>query len=113
MHVRLFPVTRRLQAARTRPAASGQTLVEFALVLPVLILLILAVIDFGRAAVDYNALAHAAREGAQQVRRPLVPLPHLRPQEVQQQIGRQRFHQRRLAGWRGPSSNTDFCRSSA
>ncbi len=53
------------RARRGSTATAGQTLTEFALLLPVVLLLILAVIDFGRVAVDYNALAHAAREGAQ------------------------------------------------
>ncbi len=46
-------------------AAQGQTLFEFALVLPVLFLLIFGAIDFGRAVAIYNSLANAARQGAQ------------------------------------------------
>jgi Flp pilus assembly protein TadG len=42
----------------------GQALVEFALAFPILVLLILAVFDAGRAIVLYNSLTNAAREGA-------------------------------------------------
>ena len=42
----------------------GQTLVEFALLLPVLLLLALVVIDLGRAIYFYSAIHNAAREGA-------------------------------------------------
>jgi Flp pilus assembly protein TadG len=44
--------------------SDGQTLVEFALVIPLVILLLLAVFDFGRAIYAYNAVSNAAREGA-------------------------------------------------
>jgi Flp pilus assembly protein TadG len=42
----------------------GQSLVEFALVFPIAILLLLAVFDAGRAVFLYNGLTNAAREGA-------------------------------------------------
>jgi len=42
----------------------GQTLVEFALVLPVFILLVVMIFDFGRGVYYYSALHNAAREGA-------------------------------------------------
>lgn len=42
----------------------GQSLVEFALVLPVLLLLFMGILDFGRAVYAYNTLSNAAREGA-------------------------------------------------
>ena len=42
----------------------GDTLVEMALVLPVFLLLILGVVDFGRAVVLYNMTSEGAREGA-------------------------------------------------
>ncbi|HUG48285.1 MAG TPA: TadE family protein [Candidatus Limnocylindria bacterium] len=45
-------------------AAQGQALVEFALVIPMLILLILAVIEAGRFVFYMHSLEHAAREGA-------------------------------------------------
>jgi Flp pilus assembly protein TadG len=44
--------------------AGGQALVEFAIVLPVVFLLILATLDFGRAVFVYNALSEASRQGA-------------------------------------------------
>ena len=41
----------------------GQTLVEFALILPILLLLLVGVVDFGRAIYANNAMANAARQG--------------------------------------------------
>jgi Flp pilus assembly protein TadG len=54
---------RRLQRSRRRRAA-GQSLVEFALVFPVLIIMLIAIFDFGRLVFAYNAITNAAREGA-------------------------------------------------
>ncbi len=48
---------------RTR-TGRGQALVEFALVLPIFILVLVAVFDLGRAVFAYNTLTNAAREGA-------------------------------------------------
>jgi Flp pilus assembly protein TadG len=44
--------------------ASGQTMVEFALVLPILLLMFFGVIDFGRLVYMNSVLSQAAREGA-------------------------------------------------
>lgn len=52
----------RLPSSRRR--SRGQSLVEFALVLPVALILLLAVFDIGRAVFLYNGLTNAAREGA-------------------------------------------------
>jgi len=41
----------------------GQALVEFALIFPVLVVLLFGILDFGRAIYDYNTLANAARAG--------------------------------------------------
>ena len=46
-----------------RDGARGQTLTEFALILPVLLLALMGVLDFGRAVFAYNAISNAAREG--------------------------------------------------
>lgn len=46
-----------------RRAEGGQALVEFALVLPVLLLVILGILDLARAVSQENTLAFAAREG--------------------------------------------------
>lgn len=43
---------------------SGQALVEFALVVPLLLILILGVVEFGRAWNAYQVVTDAAREGA-------------------------------------------------
>ena len=47
-----------------RRVPRGQALVEFALVLPIVLLLMMGVFDFGRAVFAYNSLSNAAREGA-------------------------------------------------
>jgi len=49
---------------RRRRSQQSQALIEFALVSPVLLLLIFGVIDIGRAVFYYDTLNHAAREGA-------------------------------------------------
>ena len=51
-------LTRRLQRQKS------QALIEFALVSPVLLLLLFGVIDIGRAVFYYDTVNHAAREGA-------------------------------------------------
>jgi Flp pilus assembly protein TadG len=40
----------------------GQTLVEFALILPIFVLLLVGIFDFGRAIYAYNTISNAARE---------------------------------------------------
>ena len=50
------------RSTRRRPA--GQGLVEFALVIPVFLLLMMGILDFGRAILAYNTLSNAARDGA-------------------------------------------------
>src|SRR5437667_12745424 len=45
-------------------ASRGQSMVEFAMIAPFLVMILLMVIDCGRAAYDYSTLAGAAREGA-------------------------------------------------
>ncbi len=44
--------------------AGGQSLVEFALVLPIIVLLVAAFVEIGRAVFAYNTIANAARQGA-------------------------------------------------
>jgi len=48
---------------RTRRSVRGQGLVEFALILPVLILMFMGIVDFGRLIYAYNSVSNAAREG--------------------------------------------------
>lgn len=55
------PSIRRLVGHR---ASRGQGLVEFALIFPVLILLLLAIFDVGRLVFAYNDITNAARVGA-------------------------------------------------
>lgn len=47
-----------------RERSSGQGLVEFALVVPVIFFLLFGFIDVGRAVFEYNTLTNAARQGA-------------------------------------------------
>ncbi|MGD2148822.1 MAG: pilus assembly protein [Anaerolineae bacterium] len=49
---------------RCRIDRRGQELLEYALVLPLLLLLIFGIVDFGLAFFAYNSVANAAREGA-------------------------------------------------
>ena len=55
---------RRSRSRRSASSRRGQSLVEFALVFPIAILLLMAVFDVGRAVFAYNGLTNAAREGA-------------------------------------------------
>ena len=57
---RLLDPTRRRRGRRTR----AQALVEFALVLPVLLFLVVIAVDFGRLFFSYIQISNAAREGA-------------------------------------------------
>lgn len=44
-------------------SAEGQSMAEFALVLPVFLILLMALFDFGRAIYGYNTISNAARAG--------------------------------------------------
>ncbi len=47
-----------------RRGEKGQDIVEFALILPILLLLIMGIVDFGRAYNTWMMVTHGAREGA-------------------------------------------------
>ncbi|MGH2607883.1 MAG: TadE family protein [Tepidiformaceae bacterium] len=49
---------------RWRDTDAGQTLVEFSLILPVMLILLFALVDFGRAFYTWLLVTNAAREGA-------------------------------------------------
>ena len=57
------------------PRSRGQALVEFALVLPVLTVMLLTVVDLGRLFYSQMAITNAAREGALQASLPADPGP--------------------------------------
>ena len=57
---------------RRRKRTRGQSVVEFALVVPVLLLLLLIAIDFGRVFLGWVALNNAA--GSAQTTRPRTPI---------------------------------------
>jgi Flp pilus assembly protein TadG len=50
--------------SRKRQRTRGQSLAEFGLVLPILLLVMMGILDFGRAVFAYNTLSNAARDGA-------------------------------------------------
>ena len=55
---------RRRSISGASRSSCGQALAEFALALPILVLVIVAVFDVGRLVFTYNAITNAAREGA-------------------------------------------------
>ena len=55
-----------LRRRRSDDPRAGQALVEFALVAPILLLLLLGIVDFARAWNVYEVLTDAAREGARE-----------------------------------------------
>jgi Flp pilus assembly protein TadG len=57
-------MTTRKRTGRRRRRGSGQTLTEFALILPLLILFLVAIFDVGRIVFVYNSVTNGAREGA-------------------------------------------------
>jgi len=64
-----------LKAIRRRSGQRSQALIEFALVSPVLLLLLFGVIDLGRAIFYYDTLKHAATEGVRTAVRASNSLP--------------------------------------
>lgn len=53
-----------IHPTRVRRHRRGQSLVEFALILPILLILMLGILDFGRAIAAYNSVSNGARSGA-------------------------------------------------
>lgn len=60
---------------RARRGQRSQALIEFALVSPVLLLLLFGIVDIGRAVFYFDTLNHAAREGARTAVRASGQLP--------------------------------------
>lgn len=54
----------RSRGAHFARSESGASMVEFALIAPILFMFLFGIIDFGRALFQYNNLTNAAREGA-------------------------------------------------
>jgi Flp pilus assembly protein TadG len=54
----------RVRAAQQRQKSRGQSMVEFALLLPILVTILAIAADFGRAFTAYIEISSAAREGA-------------------------------------------------
>ncbi|MCE5257552.1 MAG: pilus assembly protein, partial [Chloroflexi bacterium] len=52
------------KTADHRDNASGQELVEYALILPILLALLLGIMEIGLAVFNYNTMSNAAREAA-------------------------------------------------
>ncbi len=61
---KLYQNIQRIYAGLHRSAHSAQSLVEFSLVLPILLLIMVGVVDLGRAYYAYMTLINVAREGA-------------------------------------------------
>lgn len=51
-------------ASQARASQSGATLVEFAIILPLLLLLLFGIIEFARVVTEFTTVRTAAREGA-------------------------------------------------
>ncbi len=66
---------------RLSPEEGGQALIEMALILPVLLLVIGAIIDFGFLFLRYEAVTNAAREGAR-----IAVLPGYQTADVQARV---------------------------
>jgi Flp pilus assembly protein TadG len=62
-------------SAAKRGSQKSQALIEFALISPVLLLLLFGIIDIGRAVFYYDTVNHAAREGARVAVRASNTLP--------------------------------------
>jgi Flp pilus assembly protein TadG len=60
----MLKIQRQKLGRRARDARKGQSLLEFAIVLPVLLLILLGIMDLGRAWMSLVALNDAAGEGA-------------------------------------------------
>jgi Flp pilus assembly protein TadG len=60
----MLKIQKRRWGRRARDAREGQSLLEFAIVLPVLLLILLGILDLGRAWMSLVALNDAAGEGA-------------------------------------------------
>src|SRR6266853_2873886 len=60
---------------RPHPRQRSQALIEFALISPVLLLLLFGTVDIGRAVFYYDTVNHAAREGARTAVRASGQLP--------------------------------------
>lgn len=59
-----------------RHASAGQSMIELAIILPMLLILVLGVVDFGRAILFNNILVNMSREGANlAARTPSTPSP--------------------------------------
>ncbi|MBI5955396.1 MAG: pilus assembly protein [Chloroflexi bacterium] len=60
---------------RKQSLQRGQSLVELALALPILMLVLLIVVDFGRAFYAYVTVTNASREGARYAASPPIRPP--------------------------------------
>ena len=60
----MSPNLNRLNKTRTSNQQHGQSVLEFAMVLPLLLLIVFGIIEFGRAYYQYNTLTKAIRDGA-------------------------------------------------
>ena len=54
----------KLRVSRREDRRLGQSMLEFALVVPFFLVILFSLFEFGRAMVEYTSLSNAAREGA-------------------------------------------------
>ena len=66
---------------RRRRSDSGAELIELAIVLPILLIVVAGIVDFGFLFQRYEAVTNAAREGAR-----LASLPHYTDADVQERV---------------------------
>lgn len=71
---------------KTKRASSGQTLVEFALVFPLILLIVVVFIDLGRIVYYHSALSNAVREGARYAIVHQYTVDSVRQSDVQQVV---------------------------
>jgi Flp pilus assembly protein TadG len=81
---------------RTSDGESGVAVVEFALVAPLLLILVFGIIDLGRAYSTLNQLAASAREGARVAA--VLPNPENGASQTQIKQTVRRFSERQLGG---------------
>ena len=69
------------QARRKRRSDSGAELIELAIVLPILLIVVAGIVDFGFLFQRYEAITNAAREGAR-----VAILPNFNDTDVQERV---------------------------
>jgi Flp pilus assembly protein TadG len=90
---------------RFRRSDQGAAAVEFAVVAPLLLLFIFAIIDFGRFLATHNRLVSAVREGARAAAATVPVSPATRADSIQARARRKVINYLNNAGVRQPNGN--------